>query len=476
MLPANWGCNAALLLSSKSSEKEKFMSSAPLIVSISGIRGLVGQSLTDEVVARFAAAFGTTLTPGDTVVLARDTRSSGAAFAQAAAAALRQAGCRVVDLGMCSTPGAKLMISALDAKGAIIITASHNPAPWNGLKLVRADGVFLNAEEGARVEALFHSGEFRSAASGELETIYSEIVVARHVQQIVDYVDADAIRRAGFKVAVDPCNGTGALVAPSLLDALGVEATLINARPDGDFAHDPEPVPANLVQLGQAVRDNGCAIGFAIDPDADRVALVDSSGASVGEDYTLALAVQAVAARQSGPVVTTLSTSQAVTDAATAHNCPVLLTAVGEVHVVEKMMAEGAVIGGEGNGGVIVTQIGPSRDAGLGLALVLEAMARSGQSLEELVAGLPSYAIDKRKITCTPEQLTAAIDALRERYPQAYVHPVRDGSKLYLNGRLECPWVHLRASNTEPIVRVIAESASAAEAALLCDEVEGLFE
>ena len=242
------------------------MSNAPLIVSISGIRGLVGQSLTDEVVARFAAAFGTTLTPGDTVVLARDTRPSGGDFAQAAAAALRQTGCRVVDLGACSTPGAKLMIAALDAKGAIIITASHNPAPWNGLKLVRADGVFLNAEEGARVEALFHAGEFRGAASGELEMIDSDAVVARHVQQIVDYVDADAIRQARFKVAVDPCNGTGALVVPSLLDALGVEATLINARPDGDFAHDPEPVPANLVQLGQAVRDNGCAIGFAIDP------------------------------------------------------------------------------------------------------------------------------------------------------------------------------------------------------------------
>ena len=452
------------------------MSSAPLIVSISGIRGLVGQSLTDEVVAHFAAAFGTTLTPGDIVVLARDTRPSGAAFAQAAAAALRQTGCRVVDVGMCSTPGAKLMISALDAKGAIIITASHNPAPWNGLKLVRADGVFLNAEEGARVEALFQAGEFRSAASGELETIDSNAAVARHAQQIVDYVDADAIRRAGFKVAVDPCNGAGALVVPSLLGALGVEGALINARPDGDFAHDPEPVPANLVQLGQAVRDNGCAIGFAIDPDADRVALVDSSGAPVGEDYTLALAVQAVAARQPGPVVTTLSTSQAITDAATAHSCPVFLTAVGEVHVVEKMMDEEAVIGGEGNGGVIVTQIGPSRDAALGLALVLEAMACTGRSLEELIAALPSYAIDKRKITCTPEQLDAAIVALRDRYPQAYVHPVRDGSKLYLNGQLECPWVHLRASNTEPIVRVIAESASAAEAALLCDEVEGLFE
>ncbi len=451
------------------------MSSAPLIVSISGIRGLVGESLTDEVVGRFASAFGSTLTPGDTVVLARDTRPSGATFAQVAATALRQTGCRVVDLGMCSTPAAKLMIAALGAEGAIIITASHNPAPWNGLKLVRADGVFLNAEEGGRVEALFHAGEFRRAASGALETIDSDAVVARHVQRIVDYVDVDAIRQAGFKVAVDPCNGTGALVVPSLLDALGVESRLINARPDGDFAHDPEPVAANLGPLGQAVRDHGCAIGFAIDPDADRVALVNASGAPVGEDYTLALAVQAVAARQPGPVVTTLSTSQAVTDAAIAHNCPVFLTAVGEVHVVEKMMAERAVIGGEGNGGIIVPQIGPSRDAALGLALMLEAMACAGRSLEGLIAALPNYAIDKRKITCTPQQLAAALAALHHRYPQAYTHPVRDGSKLYLSGQLKCPWIHLRASNTEPIVRVIAESASAEQAALLCDEVERLF-
>ncbi len=451
------------------------MSNAPLIVSISGIRGLVGESLTDAVVARFAAAFGTTLTPGDTVVLARDTRPSGATFAQVAATALRQTGCRVVDLGMCSTPGAKLMVAALGAAGAIIITASHNPARWNGLKLVRADGVFLNAEEGARVEALFYAGEFRGAASGALATIDADAVVARHVQRIVDYVDAAAIRQAGFKVAVDPCNGTGALVVPRLLDALGAEARLINARPDGDFAHDPEPVPANLGPLGQAVRDWGCAVGFAMDPDADRVALVNARGVPVGEDYTLALAVQAVAARQPGPVVTTLSTSQAVTDAAMAHNCPVFLTAVGEVHVVEKMMAEGAVIGGEGNGGVIVASVGPSRDAALGLALVLEAMAGARQSLEERIAALPRYAIDKRKITCTPERLAAALAALHDRYPQAYIHPVCDGSKLYLSGRLECPWIHLRASNTEPIVRVIAESASAEEAALLCDEVERLF-
>ena len=448
---------------------------APLIVSISGIRGLVGQSLTDEVVARFAAAFGTTLDSDATVIIARDTRPSGAGFAKVAAAALAQTGCHVIDLGKCSTPGAKLLITELDAQGAIVITASHNPQPWNGLKLVRSDGIFLNAEQGQRVEALFHSGEFRQADGGSIATLDPAEVKKRHLDKILAHIDADAIRQARFKVAVDPCNGAGALLAPDLLAALGAEATLINAEPDGEFAHEPEPVPANLVQLGAAVRDNNCAIGFAIDPDADRVTLVGADGEAVGEDLTLALAVQAVTARNPGPVVTTLSSSQAISDAATRNGCPVHLTAVGEVNVVEKMVEENAAIGGEGNGGVILTQIDPGRDAAAGLALVLEAMATTGQSLAELVAALPTYAIDKRKITCTPAELEAALAALLDRYPDAYVHPVCDGSKLYLSGQLECPWIHLRASNTEPIVRVIAESESAEEAARLCDEVEALF-
>ena len=264
---------------------------APLIVSISGIRGLVGQSLTDEVVARCAAAFGTTLDSDATVIIARDTRPSGAGFAKVAAAALAQTGCRVIDLGKCSTPGAKLLITELDAQGAIVITASHNPQPWNGLKLVRSDGIFLNAEQGQRVEALFHSGEFRQADGGSIATLDPAEVKKRHLDKILAHIDADAIRQARFKVAVDPCNGAGALLAPDLLAALGAEATLINGEPDGEFAHEPEPVPANLVQLGAAVRDNNCAIGFAIDPDADRVTLVGADGEAVGEDLTLALAV-----------------------------------------------------------------------------------------------------------------------------------------------------------------------------------------
>lgn len=446
---------------------------APLIVSISGIRGIVGQSLTEEVAARFAAAFGTWLGAGRKVVLARDPRPSGETLSRACAAALAQMGCRVLDLGRCSTPGAKLMVTELGAAGAIILTASHNPQPWNGLKLIRGDGIFLNAAQGKEVEALFHSQAFRPSAGGSLEQVDPELVQRRHLERILNAVEVERIRRAHLRVAVDPCNGAGGLLLPQLLQALEVEAHFIHGEPHGRFAHEPEPVPANLVELGQAVRQSQSTIGFAIDPDADRVALVGEDGQPVGEDYTLALAVLAVGARRQGTVVTTLSTSQLVSDAALARRCPVVLTPVGEVNVVEKMIEVGAVIGGEGNGGVVLTEVDPGRDAALGVAIVLESLAR--QPLAAWLTELPRYSIDKRKVSCTPDQLAGALAQLRLRHPAAYAHPVVDGVKLYMSGRLECPWIHLRASNTEPVVRIIAESTTSVEAAALCDEAEELL-
>ena len=449
---------------------------APLIVSISGIRGLVGRSLTVDVVRRFAAAFAASLAAGARVILARDTRPSGADFAREIAAVLQQAGCEVLDLGLCSTPGAKLMVTEFQAAGALIITASHNPAPWNGLKLIRSDGIFLNEEQGQRVVDLFDAQQSRTRAGGRLTPVDRTEVNQRHLKRILAHVDVGLIRQAGLSAAVDPCNGTGGLLIPEMLAALGVETTLINAEPDGQFAHEPEPVPANLVQLGDAVRASNSAVGFAIDPDADRVTLVDEQGRPVGEDFTLALAVQAVTARRRGPVVTTLSTSQTVSDVARQNGCPMVLTSVGEVNVVEKMLEENAVIGGEGNGGVVLTEIDPGRDAAVGAAVILEVMARSGRPLSQLVADLPAYTIEKRKVTATPESLERTVQALQQRYPQACVHPVRDGAKLYLSGALECPWIHLRPSNTEPVVRIIAESASPEEAKKLCDESQDLLE
>ncbi len=386
-------------------------------------------------------------------------------------------GCIAVDLGMCSTPAAKIMVVELGAEAGIILTASHNPAPWNGLKLIRADGVFLNQTQGTQVESAYRAGDMVQRSGGRIEHVARNEVEDRYLDRILSAVDADRIRDACLRVAADPCNGAGALFLQKLFDRLGVTATIINGEPDGLFAHEPEPIPENLVQLGDAVRDAGAAIGFAVDPDADRVALVGENGLAIGEDYTLALAIQAISAQERpGAVVTTLSTSQLVSDAAAQAGRRVILTPVGEVHVVEEMMETAAAVGGEGNGGVILTEIVPGRDAGLGIALVLQRLAASNQSLSALVDRLPRYAIDKRKVSgCTAAQLEAGVVALRQQHPQAYVHPVQDGVKLYLSGQLECPWVHLRASNTEPVVRIIAESATVEEAALLGAEAEALL-
>ena len=446
-------------------------SAAPLIVGISGIRGIVGVTLTEKIVARFARAFGTWMSAQSTVLVARDTRPSGAEFSAVCVAALQQTGCAVVDLGICSTPTTKLMVGELQANGALIVTASHNPGEWNGLKMVRRDGVFLNATQGAQVEQIFEAEDFREAAIRDSCSYPRSECNRAHIERVLDQVDVERIRRAGLRVAIDYCNGAGSILAPDLFDELGVGVDSINAEPNGQFARDPEPLPENLNALGEVVCTNGAAAGFAVDPDGDRVALVDEHGTPVGEDYTLALAVQTVTARRQGPVVTTLSTSQTVSDVAESQGCSVTLTAVGEVHVTETMIELQAIVGGEGNGGVIITDVVPGRDAALGIALTLEAMSRAGTGLSRLISALPRYHLSKRKLSCTAD-MQQAISWLRETHPKAYEHPVADGTKLYLNGQLSCPWIHLRASNTEPVIRVCAESANAAEATALCDAVE----
>ena len=445
---------------------------APLIVGISGIRGIVGASLTAEIVGRFAAAFGTWMAAGSTVLMARDTRPSGGAFAQVCAAALQQTGCNVVDLGVCATPTTKLLVGTLAASGALIVTASHNPAPWNGMKMVRGDGVFLNAAEGSLVAQIFESGDFRKGTSAASRALSTPECNEPHLERILARVDIDRIRGAELNVAIDYCNGVGSLLIPELMRELGVRCHSINAEPNGQFSRDPEPLPENMQQLCAAVRERGAVAGFAVDPDGDRVALVDEGGHAVGEDYTLALAVSVVAKRRRGAVVTTLSTSQAVTDVAVSHGCEVLLTPVGEVHVAEKMLQVQALVGGEGNGGVILTDVVPGRDAALGVALTLEALSSGGTGLSALIAQLPRYHLSKRKLACSAAAMDRAVAWLQGRYRNASVDPVKDGAKLYLEGTQTCPWIHLRPSNTEPVMRICAESGTVAEANALCDEVE----
>ena len=446
-----------------------------LITGISGVRGIIGKTLTEEVIRNFSGAFAAFLPRNARVILARDTRPSGSIFSKAAERVLVETGCKVYNLGCCPTPTAKLMTRKLRGDGAIIITASHNPAEWNGMKFVRSDGVFLNCSENNSLMKLYKKNTFFRNSGGHVFNVEISEIKSEHISRILSEIDVSILRNTKTNVTVDFCNGTGGIIVKDLFHKLGIKAHYINEEPNGHFAHDPEPIPSNLEELGKEVRKNKSAIGFAIDPDADRVTLVDSTGYPVGEDKTLAIAVRALTKQKKGPVVTTLSTSQAISDIAVANKCDIQLTPVGEVHVVEKMLELDAVIGGEGNGGVILTKISPGRDAATGIILVLDAIARSGQTFEHLLSFLPNYSMEKRKVECNNSRIDSVVEIFMRQNPEAHLHPIKDGFKIYLKGNLKCPWVHLRPSNTEPVVRIISEAESFNQASEICQTLEKML-
>ena len=447
------------------------MNDNTLMISISGIRGIAGKSLTPAVVTRFAQAFGSWLPPDASVIVGNDTRVSREAMREAVFAGLRSTGCRILDVGVCPTPTIKFAVCERKATGGICITASHNPVEWNGLKMVRSDGVFLNAAQGEEVLSLFQSGRFRNPPSAaSVETDAS--VLDRHIDRLLTVIDASAIARRRPKVVLDACHGVASVAGLRLLNRLGCQTIPIHCIPDGRFPHNPEPLPQNLADLCEAVRREGADIGLAIDPDADRVAFVTEHGVPPGEDYTLAIAVDHILRSRPGPVVSTLSTSQIVADAAARHGVPFHATKVGEVHVVEEMLSRRSVVGGEGNGGVIVLEIDPGRDALVGATLLLAALSERGGTISELVATQPRYVMAKRKLSVPQDRMRDAIRAVRTAHQGRPVDPVDDGVKLYLGAFRACPWVHIRASNTEPVLRVIAEAATDQEVNAICDEVE----
>jgi phosphomannomutase len=442
-----------------------------LMISISGIRGIAGKSLTPEVVTRFAQAFGTWLPPGSAVVVGNDTRISRDMMRQALFAGLRATGCRILDVGICPTPTIKLMVCERGAAGGICITASHNPIEWNGLKMVRSDGVFLNAAQGEEVLRLYHDGPLRNQPSpSPIET--DDRVLDLHLDRILRIIDTSAIARRRPKVVIDACHGVASVAGPRLLERLGCEVVPIGCIPDGKFPHNPEPLPQNLTDLCDAVRREGADLGLAIDPDADRVAFVTEAGVPPGEDYTLAIAVDHVLRARPGVVVSTLSTSQIVADAAARYHCPFIVTKVGEVHVVEEMLLQRSIVGGEGNGGVIVPEIDPGRDALVGATLLLAALAGRRLPVSALVAEHPRYAVEKRKVAIPQDRMQNAVQTVRRAYQGRPIDPVEDGVKLYLGAFRACPWVHVRASNTEPVLRVIAEAATEQEVRSICDAME----
>jgi phosphomannomutase len=447
-----------------------------LMISVSGMRGIVGKDLTPELVARHAAALGAWARQNGkpVVVLGRDARTSGPMFARAATAGLMSVGVEVIDVGVVPTPTVQLAVEHHHAGAGLILTASHNPIEWNALKFVGPDGIFLDGEAGTAVRTLAEQGPARTGWEGVGQYREDRDAIQRHLDQVLALpgLDVEAIRAKKFNVALDCVRGAGGTTIPQLLERLGCRVSGINLETDGRFPRAPEPLPENLGELSQLVRQSGAVIGLAVDPDVDRLALVDESGRPIGEDYTLAFAIRAVldgsagqlprqgsgqARLSAGPpvVVANLSTSLVVEDAARMCGARFVRAAVGEANVARAIRDEGAVIGGEGNGGVILPALHIGRDAPVGVALILHLLARSGEAVSRLVAGQPQYRIVKAKGQ-RGKDLAPVYAKLTARFSDAAVD-TRDGLRLAWKDR----WVHIRPSGTEPIVRFIAEAPTA---------------
>jgi phosphomannomutase len=438
-----------------------------LIVSVSGIRGIIGAGLTPRAALAFASAFGS-YTAGGRIVLSRDGRPSGLMLRNAVLAGLTAAGCEVDDLQVAPTPTVGLAVRKLGAAGGIQITASHNPAPWNGLKMFGPDGRVLSAAEGRKVQQLFEAGTALYVPWNEVGSwLDYHKALDEHRDRVLQLVDVPRIRAAGLRAFLDGNGGAGGPLGRLLLKAFQVGTTCYGCDADGFFLHEPEPTEGNLQSICPLVRQSDSDIGFALDPDSDRLALLDETGRYIGEELTLALAVRFRLSQDKGPVVVNMSTSRVIQDIADKYGCPFYRSAVGEANVADKMLEVGAVIGGEGNGGVIDPRVGLVRDPFIGMGLVLNLMAETGRKLSELVAELPAYHIVKDKYTVSAERLPALFQTLEKTWPEATPNRV-DGLRLDWADR----WVHVRPSNTEPIVRVIAEAPRREDAEALCRAVE----
>jgi phosphomannomutase len=441
-----------------------------LKISISGVRGVVGESLTPTLLVRFAQAFGTYAGAG-TIVIGRDTRTSGEMVRQAVVAGLLSSGCRVVDLDICPVPTVQLLVRERRARGGIAITASHNPAEWNALKFINSAGLFLADAQARQLLDIYHQGEYRKVAGAEIRAVEpSAGALDLHIKVILDALGAlPRAARGGrrLRVAVDSCNGAGAIVAPRLLAALGVEVIPINVTPDGLFPRGAEPVEENLGALCAAVREHGCDVGFAQDMDADRLAIVSERGEAIGEEYTLVLASRYVLGLERGAVVANLSTTSALDAVAESFGCTVYRSKIGEANVAEEMLRRHAVIGGEGNGGVMYPRINFARDSLVGMALVLHLLAGTRQTISELIAELPRYCILKEKMACRSDRIRAVLMLIRDVYARWPVD-LRDGV------RVTTPegWFLVRGSNTEPIIRIVAEAHTRENARRIIEDVK----
>jgi phosphomannomutase len=427
-----------------------------LMKSISGIRGVVGDGLDPEQCARFAAAFGNYCN-GGTVVLGRDTRPTGEMVRQAVVAGLMATGCTIVDIGVVPTPTVAIMVEELGADGGICITASHNPIQWNALKFFHGDGLFLGPEQAQRHLDLADRGPVYADWSRMGRLITRDDALTIHIQRILalDLLDVPALRKRAFRVALDCVNGAGSCMLPHLLQELGCDVVKIGCDGSGRFFREAEPTPENIAELSRVVAAGGFDLGIAVDPDADRLALVDAAGVPLGEEQTLALCARFVLSRRKGPVAVNVSSSAIMDDVCAEAGVPLHRTRVGEINVSLRMRETGAVIGGEGNGGVILPDLHLGRDAPVGVALVLQYLLENGIGVRALRNELPSYEMVKEKVELEGMDGQAAVDHIKAAFAGRPCDET-DGLKfLQPDGR---SWVQVRRSNTEPILRIFAEA------------------
>jgi phosphomannomutase len=440
------------------------------IISVSGLRGIIGESLTPDLALRFAAAFAGSLPPGP-VVVTRDGRGSGRMLSEAICAGLCAVGRSVLQAGIAATPTTGVLVRQLSAVGGIQITASHNPSPYNGLKLFQAAGQVVDAATGDAVAQRYRRGDICWTDHSRLGTIAQvEDTVSRHAELVLALVDVNGIRARRFRVLLDANGGAGSLLGKRLLEALGCQVTLLGGEPNGQFAHLPEPTLENLSDVQKYVSQAGADIGFCQDPDADRLALIDETGHYIGEEYTLALCLDHVLRQARGPVVTNCSTSRMSQDLAERFGVPFHRSAVGEANVVALMQREQAAFGGEGNGGPIDPRVGYVRDSFVGMALVLDGLAARHLRLSQWVSELPHYAIFKTKATLDAQRVGPALQSLEKGFPDAAPDRL-DGLRLDWSDR----WLQVRASNTEPIVRIIAEAPQMDQAETLCRRAKSIL-
>ncbi len=431
-----------------------------LMISVAGIRGIVGDTLLPEEFLRYTLAYASTR-KGKSIAVGGDTRISRNMLRHLVFAALESSGLDIIDLGICPTPTVGLMVRETESAGGIAITASHNPAQWNALKFFTSDGTFLPPAEFKKVMQAFESGKFKRASYDALgRVLLHPDPLGAHLNRLVSRLDTKAIRKRKLRVVVDCCNGAAAVIMPRLMKMLSVEAEFIYTNINVPFERTAEPLPENITTLCNAVKQLNAHVGFAIDPDADRLALVDETGRAIGEERTLTLCANHYLSRDKSSLVVNLSTTRAIDDVAARHGVKVYRTPIGEAHVVAQMQKVKAAIGGEGNGGIIVPDIHAGRDAATGIGLVCEMLGQSGKTVSELNAEIPDYVIVKAKIPLGKHNIADMLPRIEAGMPKPRAKTTIDGLKL----DYETGWVHIRPSGTEPIIRIFAEAQTQAQA------------